>query len=130
MDDSLTPNLSGVFFLPATEAASATVAVDLQNFAKMRDLLRPLGEALDFPKWYGANLDALFDCLADPDWLEAGGIVRFYGLSTLVQNDPEGWVDLLEVLRSACEARTDDESSPLTILLDVAEEGIPHWTGQ
>lgn len=130
MSDCSTPKTGGVFFLAAGEPATATFAVDLQNHAKMRDLLRPLGEALDFPEWYGANLDALFDCLADPDWLEGGGIIRFYGLSPLVQNDPAGWADLLDVFRSACTARDDDESGPLTILLDLAEEGIPHWAGR
>lgn len=26
-----------------------------------------LAEALDFPDWYGGNLDALYDCLTDLD---------------------------------------------------------------
>ena len=29
------------------------------------DLYRKLAEGLDFPEWYGGNLDALYDCLTD-----------------------------------------------------------------
>ena len=35
-------------------------------------LLKQLGEALNFPDWYGANFDALHDCLTDPDCLPGG----------------------------------------------------------
>ena len=31
------------------------------------ELLRLMGEALDFPEWYGQNFDALADCLSDVD---------------------------------------------------------------
>ena len=31
----------------------------------MEAIHRQLSEALDFPDWYGANLDALYDCLTD-----------------------------------------------------------------
>lgn len=129
MNDSLAPNSGGVFYLADGEPATAVFAVDLQKHSKMRDVLRPLGEAFDFPEWYGANLDALLDCLADPDWLDSGGTLRLYGLSSLVQNDPEGWADLLDVFQSACSAREEDGSAPLTILLDAEEAKLPPWTG-
>ncbi|MGH3609345.1 MAG: barstar family protein, partial [Pseudonocardiaceae bacterium] len=31
-----------------------------------------MGSALDFPAWYGRNLDALHDCLADLSWQPIG----------------------------------------------------------
>jgi len=31
----------------------------------LRGVLRRLGEACDFPHWYGVNLDAAWDCLTD-----------------------------------------------------------------
>ncbi|MBW4720886.1 barstar family protein [Saccharothrix obliqua] len=34
--------------------------------------LAAIGEAMDFPDYYGQNLDALFDCLTDLSWLPAG----------------------------------------------------------
>lgn len=130
MDNIVPTAPGGVFFLPANEPAIAVFAVDLQKYTKMRDVLRPLGEALDFPDWYGANLDALFDCLSDPDWLENGGVVRLYGLSTLREKDPEGWAELLDVFQSACASRNDDESGPLHLLLDIDSPTLPHWPGQ
>jgi RNAse (barnase) inhibitor barstar len=39
-------------------------------------LLAALGEALSFPDWYGANWDALADCLMDMSWSE--GPVRLH----------------------------------------------------
>ena len=36
------------------------------NEVKSRDMLHnTLSESLDFPEWYGRNLDALYDCLTD-----------------------------------------------------------------
>jgi hypothetical protein len=130
MDNPLSTASGGVFFLPADEPAPAIFAVDLQKYTKMRDVLAPLGVALDFPDWYGANLDALFDCLSDPDWLESGGVVRLYGLSPLSENDPEGWAELLDVFQSACAARIDDDSGTLKLLLDIDESSLPRWAGQ
>ncbi|MEU6153796.1 barstar family protein [Actinosynnema sp. NPDC047251] len=34
--------------------------------------LAAIGQALDFPDYYGQNLDALYDCLTDLSWLPAG----------------------------------------------------------
>ncbi|MEV0678159.1 barstar family protein [Actinosynnema sp. NPDC050436] len=34
--------------------------------------LAAIGLALDFPDYYGQNLDALYDCLTDLSWLPAG----------------------------------------------------------
>lgn len=35
------------------------------EFASAEDVLRHIGEELEFPSYYGCNLDALFDCLGD-----------------------------------------------------------------
>ena len=36
------------------------------NEIETRDMLHDiLSKALDFPEWYGRNLDALYDCLTD-----------------------------------------------------------------
>jgi RNAse (barnase) inhibitor barstar len=36
------------------------------------EALAAIGDALDFPPWYGRNLDALYDCLTDLSWLPPG----------------------------------------------------------
>lgn len=39
--------------------------IDGAAVTSMADLHRLLAEQLDFPAWYGGNLDALHDCLTD-----------------------------------------------------------------
>jgi len=59
-----------------------TVTIDCAAIADKAALHKALSEALDFPDWYGHNLDALYDCLTeiDPDttlrllnWSAVGG---------------------------------------------------------
>ncbi|MEU5690505.1 barstar family protein [Actinosynnema sp. NPDC020468] len=37
-----------------------------------RAVLEAIGEALDFPDYYGRNLDALYDLASDLSWLPVG----------------------------------------------------------
>lgn len=69
-----------------------------------REVLVALGEALGFPGWYGANLDALWDCLRDlvdpvvlvwDDWATAAG------------SDPDGFASVVRVLVERAEAAGD-----------------------
>jgi RNAse (barnase) inhibitor barstar len=41
------------------------VQVDLTNLRTRKAALQAIGKAFGFPRWYGANLDALYDCLTD-----------------------------------------------------------------
>jgi len=41
------------------------VFIDGTAVSSMADIHRILAEQLDFPAWYGNNLDALHDCLTD-----------------------------------------------------------------
>lgn len=43
------------------------VIIDCGGIATKAELHEHIAEALDFPSWYGANLDALMDCLTDLD---------------------------------------------------------------
>jgi ribonuclease inhibitor len=42
-----------------------TCIIDGAQITDRRELHRILAEELDFPEWYGNNLDALYDCLTD-----------------------------------------------------------------
>ena len=39
--------------------------IDLSPIASAKDLHNALARELDFPDWYGHNLDALYDCLTE-----------------------------------------------------------------
>lgn len=125
---------AGLYYLPASrqallqemarQADLQLLEVELGHFSKLDRILRELGLALHFPDWYGANLDALHDCLTDPDWLPKRGIViRITGLDELQQKARPAFTTLLEVLGSAARERSAAQL-PLWILLDTPGHGI------
>lgn len=136
----LDPAQSGVFHLPVqgrgTVEANAgaarlnVVAAYLGDAKDKESVLGGLGRTLRFPDWYGANLDALYDCLTDPDWHPASGqVLLISGLNGLQSADPDGYSLLIEVFRSATEACRDTES-PLWILLDTPADDLPTLPAQ
>jgi len=122
------PTTSGVFragsehFGP--EAAGVWQA-DATGLKSLRGVLRRLGDALEFPDWYGGNLDALVDCLCDAE-LVAGRTpaIAISGLAKLQTHDPEGFAGLLAALGAATEERAT-AGRPLAVLVDVAVAGLP-----
>ena len=41
------------------------LVLDGEKICSREDLHKQIKAILDFPEWYGGNLDALYDCLAD-----------------------------------------------------------------
>lgn len=110
----------------ATGARQLLLTADLRSCSGLTETLGKLGKALAFPVWYGANLDALHDCLTDPDWYpERGVIIQVNGLDALRQNDPEAFSTMLEVFDSAAHTRSA-KLQPLWILLSTPTRGIAH----
>lgn len=137
MSDDLLKNAeaSGVFYLSpsrhsalAAGAGRARFCVLTANIAEhpsAESVLRQLGSALNFPVWYGANFDALFDCLVDPDWQPAKGhVLLINGIAQLRAADPEDFATLIEVFQAAAEARRDTHA-PFWILIDAPARGVP-----
>ena len=77
------PDQARAFFIDAADTAAmidaaasldyAIARVDLAGCRDKSDALARIGTALSFPGWFGANWDALADCLGDLSWLLAPG---------------------------------------------------------
>lgn len=125
---------AGLFHLPPTRRLTVIGAIaaaqltplsfDLAHCRSAGDALTAIGQALHFPDWYGANFDALHDCLTDPDWQAGHGLVLMVdGLAPLRNAAPEAFSTLLEVFRSAADNRSA-AGQPLWILLGEPAAGI------
>lgn len=125
---------AGLYHLPAArysevqaqarQARLVQLSADLSASGEAGEILRELGRAFGFPIWYGANFDALHDCLTDPDWQARKGLLLLVsGLETLRHNDPEAFSTLIEVLRSAARIRSAAKY-PTWILLTSPARGI------
>ena len=104
-------------------------AADLSASLTIADALTELGRACAFPDWYGANFDALFDCLADTEALPAPGqLLLIAGLAALRRNSADELNTLLEVFAAAAEDRRSG-TQPLWILIDAPAAGVPLCPG-
>lgn len=109
----------------AEELQLQTHSADLSPCRTIDDVLRHLGTALHFPVWYGANFDALYDCLTDSDWQPGKGqVLLINGLESLRRSDSENFATLIEVFLASAELRRDS-GMPFWILIDTVAPGIP-----
>lgn len=95
--------------LPALERAAnelkqAFFNVDLQNAKNVPGFIKALQRDLDFPDWFGGNLDALNDCLTDFSWHPAPGYVIVLTGSASLRGNPTSFAAFNEVLASAVDA--------------------------
>ena len=117
------PELCAIYHLPSSGVGSVQDAADsldypslhvnLRDAAGMPTILSVFGEALDFPEWYGANLDALKDCLADLSWREAPGYVLIITGADALHATGGPFRQLNEVLA--------------TVIEEWRAQGIPFW---
>ena len=125
---------SGLYHLPpsrlATVEASAErmrfclLTADIAQQTSIESALSQLGNAFKFPIWYGANFDALYDCLCDPDWQPAKGhVLVIKGMAHLRAADPDDFATLIEVFLAVSEARRERQE-PFWILIDTPARGI------
>lgn len=85
-------------------AGQRFVLADCADCADKKGVLRQIGREFAFPAWYGANLDALYDCLTDLATANAAGLVvlieRLPRNASFSANDRTA---LLDVFRDALE---------------------------
>jgi RNAse (barnase) inhibitor barstar len=85
------------------DAGQRFVVADVAGIEERKALLQAIGRAFDFPAWYGANLDALYDCLTDLPSRQgpAGFVVVLDGLPSGAHRETAETV--LDVFRDAAE---------------------------
>jgi RNAse (barnase) inhibitor barstar len=105
---ALAPLDAGALAHWARESGQRFIDVDLADARDKKSVLRAIGRALDFPAYYGANLDALYDCLTDLPEHEgiSGWVIVLRHLPTAAL-DEEQRDALLDVFRDALESFAD-----------------------
>jgi RNAse (barnase) inhibitor barstar len=99
--------------------------VDCRGVRNKRRLMAALRRGLALPDYFGANWDALADCLTDLEWAAADGYVLvFRGVAALARQSPVDYRTLLEVLSEAV-SFWQQEDVPFYVLLagETAELG-------
>lgn len=88
----------------ATDAGLTPIVVDCDRARSRSAVLRAIAKAVDFPEFFGSNLDALYDCLCDTVVDQRDGLfLWFYKLHT---GDP---------------ILADDAAAVLNVCADVVE---------
>lgn len=87
--------------------------------------LAAVGEALDFPSWYGQNFDALADCLNDVGPGRDGVVLLWDGWATLARSDEKAFSIALSVLGTRV---NDDRGVPFSVLLRGEGPDLPGIT--
>lgn len=127
---------SSVYYLPrlrlselaATKSDTRLITVDLEGAISSAQALQRLGQALDLPSWYGANLDALFDCLSDPEWLPGKRVMLYIqGTRHFRQTMANAFANLIETFSGITEARNTAKLSSLSIVIDAPARGITEF---
>ena len=86
--------------LDATRGSALRVArITLADASGKSALMAQFASALEFPQWFGANWDALEDCLSDLSWTGARGHVLLIEGAGALSNDDRGV--LADILASA-----------------------------
>ena len=87
----------------ADELKMAVFHVDLKNARNVPGFIKALRRDLEFPDWFGGNLDSLNDCLTDFSWHSAPGYVITLTGSEALSANPTSFAAFNAVLSSVVE---------------------------
>jgi RNAse (barnase) inhibitor barstar len=96
----------------AERAGHNFVLADCSACVDKRSVLKAIGRAFVFPDWYGANLDALYDCLTD-----------------LPERGRPGWLVVLERLPVGPRFTAEQQAALLDVFRDAAGTFAEHGVG-
>jgi len=110
-DTLANPEIAGVYEIPEGGIDAILAAAEANHYivyradlrvARTRDqMLKIIGEGLELPAWYGANYDALMDCICDFNWIPAPGYViileNCHNINTLAPPEFNMLIDVFAV---------------------------------
>lgn len=132
------PGYAGIYHLPhgdrkalqrATKAlAFGWLEADLGEEREIAYVLERIGSQLKLPDWYGANYDALSDCLSDLSWQGAwqdsrGYVMLLKGADELHAHDHPAFETLNEVLSGVIDTWRQ-EGIPFWVFYDLRADGL------
>ena len=110
------PEIAGVYAIPeegtdaviaaATDNGHICYRANLGRVRSREQLLQTLGESLELPQWYGANFDALMDCLCDFSWVPAPGYT---------------------IILENCRTVRDLDAPAFNLMIDIFSEAATAW---
>lgn len=118
----------GIWFLPhhvevkelkalAKRKGFAFFHIEGRNISRKEQLLNQTAMALQFPKDFGHNWDALEECLTDMEWVDADGYVIYYDhIDPLLTAHPDQFETLIEILRDAVTSWKEDGTAMVVLL--------------
>jgi len=110
----LLPGTRKILEREARALGYAWLQADLDHLHDTTRVLEQLGTDWQLPDWYGANFDALSDCLTDLGWQEAPGYVLLVtGADALRTQNGQAWVVLNQVFADVVDSWR--------------EQGVPFW---
>jgi len=114
------PSLNGVYRLAVP--AELVPVLDGRGLAGKQRLLTAVGRALDFPDYYGANWDALEECLGDLSWRAGPAWLLIRHAGTIPEESRQ---TLFDIFAQAAE-RWAGEGRVFSLFLDgLEDESLP-----
>lgn len=119
-----TPSALGALQQAAKHAGIAWLSVDLAPAAEKMRFLAECARDMRFPETFGANWDALADCVEDFSWHPAAGfVVRFANAQVFAVAAPHDFATAVEILRNAA-IYWKEQGKVFIVLIDGAA-GLP-----
>lgn len=115
---------NGLYRLPKGVTVAGAHPVSGQQLTDKSAMLLALSRALAFPDYYGANWDALEECLTDLSWLEGAVAVLIDDAATPEEKSPEAWGILLDILADAAR-HWEAEGRPFAVFLQGGHAAYP-----
>lgn len=92
---------NGLYRLAPGVAVPGGIQIEGKRLIGREAMFGALAEALRFPDYFGANWDALEECLADLSWLEGPVALVIDAAGEPERRAPEEWGLLIDILAEA-----------------------------